>query len=690
MASITTLNPLFGNASALFPGGLSSITVDSAANASFLSNGSSFTVSVWVILNSYTRTECLVESSTTSSTNTGIDIHAVSNTRIIDFNVYNSSNTVNFPIKLVSLSAFPNDGKKHHIVASYNSTTRFAALYFDGVLNASQTVSSSAIWADTPTTNLTLGNVAGNVAGSDYLGWNGQVDEFAAWNTAIPSTELDPYPTEIGTVLGLPLAAFSTNVSDGYIPLSVQFSDQSSVISPTGYSWNFGDKNISTVQNPTNTYVVAGTYIVSETVTNASGSNTAYRSVLVNQYMHPIARFLAWSNSTDVPVTVYFTDTSGGYPVVWLWNFGDGNTSTQENPMHTYTTGGNFSVVMIASNPSGSSTSIQTTYVNITLPLSAMFQPWSGSIYQWYPSIVIYFQDQSTGLPTGWNWSFGDGNVSMDQNPKHEWQLPGTYTVTLNVTDGYSYSENSTVIQVKESETNFTATPTTGGIPFETSFTDLSTGIPTSWLWDFGDGNSTDNTLQDPVHLYTVSGVYNVSLSIVNVNGSSTLMRENYVTAIDYPKANFTASPVSGRVPLKVAFHDTSYGIPTSWDWNFGDGIIDSNLQNPVYIYTSKGVYSVTLTATNSLGSNTTVISKYIIALPSTTITNDYSLIYPVMLLVESLPTIIGIGMLLYYVRMPKKEPIILYAGLIVFLTGVILIISMLTVIPMIGGVLGQ
>jgi len=155
----------------------------------------------------------------------------------------------------------------------------------------------------------------------------------------------------------------------------------------------------------------------------------------------------------------------------------------------------------------------------------------------------------------------------------------------------------------------FSASPTSGKTPLNVKFTDTSTGSPTSWFWNFGDGSK--SFLQNPVHKYSKAGTYTVSLTVKNAAGRNTITKSKYITVTTKPVAAFSASPTSGRVPLKVKFTDKSTGIPTKWKWDFGDGT-KSFLQNPTHKYSKAGEYTVTLKVTNAAGINTATKSKYI------------------------------------------------------------------------------
>lgn len=161
-------------------------------------------------------------------------------------------------------------------------------------------------------------------------------------------------------------------------------------------------------------------------------------------------------------------------------------------------------------------------------------------------------------------------------------------------------NQNSTV------SANFQASPSSGVAPLSVQFNDLSTGSPTAWEWNFGDG--TTSTFQSPSHTYYGVGTYTVSLTVTDVFGSTTT-KSNYITVTSVtptilPVAAFSASAVSGNAPLTVTFTDKSTGSPTSWIWDFGDGTT-YNIPNPPHIYTQAGNYTVKLTVSNTFGSNT-------------------------------------------------------------------------------------
>ncbi|MCG7854612.1 MAG: PKD domain-containing protein [Methanoregulaceae archaeon] len=155
----------------------------------------------------------------------------------------------------------------------------------------------------------------------------------------------------------------------------------------------------------------------------------------------------------------------------------------------------------------------------------------------------------------------------------------------------------------------FQAAPRSGETPLTVRFTDLSTGSPVSWLWNFGDGGT--STDENPIHDFSMPGIYTVTLTVTNAYGSSSKTEAAYIAAGMLPTAQFTGVPREGQVPLSVQFSDLSTGSPERWAWNFGDGT-GSVEKNPTHLYLEQGDYTVALTVTNSYGSNTRIQTAYI------------------------------------------------------------------------------
>ncbi|HET8685234.1 MAG TPA: PKD domain-containing protein, partial [Methanosarcina sp.] len=149
----------------------------------------------------------------------------------------------------------------------------------------------------------------------------------------------------------------------------------------------------------------------------------------------------------------------------------------------------------------------------------------------------------------------------------------------------------------------FTANRTYGAAPLVVRFTDLSTGgVPTSWTWDFGDGNDSKHAM-NATHTFTMPRNYTISLIAGNDEGNSKVMKPNYIVVTNpFPVANFSSNVTHGYPSLSTQFTDLSQNA-NGWNWDFGDGS-NSTQRSPVHEYTDSGIYSVNLTATNENGTD--------------------------------------------------------------------------------------
>ncbi len=424
----------------------------------------------------------------------------------------------------------------------------------------------------------------------------------------------------ITVIVPPPVANFTANTTSGTMPLKVQFTDLSTG-SPTSWSWDFQNDGStdSTVQNPVFTYPAAGTYTVNLTATNAGGSDEEIKNNYITVNIPPpVANFTANTTSGTMPLTVQFTDLSTGTPTSWAWDFqNDGSTdSTAQNPMFTYPAAGTYTVNLTATNTGGSDAEVKTNFITVNIPPPVA--NFTGNTTSGYAPLTVQFTDLSTGSPTSWAWDFNnDGTVDKtDQNPVITFPA-GTYTVKLTATNtGGSDVEiktNYITVTVAPPVADFTANKTSGTAPLTVQFTDLSTGSPTSWAWDFNNDGTVDKTEQNPKITFP-AGTYTVKLTVINAGGSDSEIKTNYITVtIPPPVANFTANKTSGTAPLTVQFTDLSTGSPTSWAWDFqNDGSTDNTVQNPVFTYLEAGTYTVNLTATNAGGSDAEIKTNYI------------------------------------------------------------------------------
>ena len=457
-----------------------------------------------------------------------------------------------------------------------------------------------------------------------------------------------------------PTADFSATPTSGFGALTVDFTNASSdginksKISIIDFAWNFGDGGSSSEMNPQHIYGVVSaptTYTVTLIATTPFGVSTATKENYISvSEPAPVASFSGTPLSGFGPLTTDFTDSSEGSPTAWAWSFGDGGSSSDQNPQHVYGTVSaptSYTVRLIVTSPFGESTSEQVNYVSVTEP--APTAEFSGTPTSGFGALTVNFTNASLGVtdvdksrtapppppttPT-WVWSFGDGGSSNSLNPQHIYGVvsaPTTYTVRLIVTTpfGVSTATKENYISVSEPApvASFSGTPLSGFGPLTTDFTDSSEGSPTAWAWSFGDGGSSSD--QNPQHVYGTVAVptsYTVQLIVTSPFGESTSVQENYVSISQAgPVAEFSGTPTSGYGELTVDFTNESIYGPdkkklvdvapsVTWAWEFGDGGTSTDM-DPQHIYgvvSAPTTYTVTLIATTPFGISTVTKENYI------------------------------------------------------------------------------
>lgn len=401
-----------------------------------------------------------------------------------------------------------------------------------------------------------------------------------------------------------PVASILNLTQEGCAPFEWTFtSSVQTADSVASYLWDFGDGNTSTEENPTHVFD-AGNYNIKLIVTTANGCTD---TVVVNNGIKvgslSDVGFFADPVDACAQISISFTDTTSTPVDRWLWDFGDGNTSTQQNPDHTYSDTGYFNIQLIVWNNGCQDTLTKTNYIHIKPPIASFLARYDCST-----PYLRTFTDYSIGADE-WYWDFGDGNTSTDQNTVHTYSSPGTYTVTLTVTNhetGCDYVSTQTV-RVIDELADFTASQTE--ICRYTTVNFATVGLNniniSSYNWNFGDGTSGSGAT--PSHTYTQSGLYDVRLIIKDRNGcSDTAFKSQYIT-VNGPTAGFTVSPTTTCLLSDVTFTDTSHsdGIHPieTWSWNYGDGQTETLNSGPfAHHYIQGGIYSITLTVTDNLG----------------------------------------------------------------------------------------
>ncbi|MDD4249590.1 MAG: PKD domain-containing protein, partial [Methanosarcina sp.] len=359
-----------------------------------------------------------------------------------------------------------------------------------------------------------------------------------------------------------PVPDFSANVTDGTFPLSVQFTDESQYAESV--EWNFGDGSSSTGLNPIHTYSEAGLYTVSLTATGNGTSVTKTIDRYINVAIPPVPAFSANITEGLYPLTVQFTDESQ-YAETLKWNFGDGDSSNELNPIHTYSAAGLYSVSLTATGNETSVTKTVKNYVNVTL---LPIPDFGASVTTGPYPLTVQFMDNSSYAESV-EWDFGDGGGSNERNPVHIYEERGLYTVTLGAS-GNGTTVNKTVedfinvtIQPFLPAANFSASLMTGPAPLTVRFTDESYNA-VSREWDVDGDGQVDYTEESPVHTYVTPGSYNVSLYVSNAYGNNTRVVEGCINVLAHPV-------ISKRTLSKASVYPgeeftANLSIESAWD----------------------------------------------------------------------------------------------------------------------------
>ncbi len=435
------------------------------------------------------------------------------------------------------------------------------------------------------------------------------------------------------TVFSEPTAGFTTTTALPYVGGATGFdasasSDSDPGVTITSYAWNFGDGVTATTSSPTttHTFVQPGTYTVTLTVTNSVGlTNTTTNTVTINP--------LPSSVFTPTPTTplvgqVVSLDGSGsvaasGSIVNYKWTFGDNSSpvsGSSATTTHSYTQAGVYTVSLTVTQTNGL-TRTSSQQLTVGAPPSASFTVTTTNPVQGYPVNLdaSASSDSDTGVSiASYSWNFGDGTTQTSATPTigHTFSQPGTYTVTLTVTNTIGLtSMQAQPVSVDELPSSvFTMSPAVPPVGQAVSFDGSGSVDPdgsiVNYSWNFGDDSAVESgPSAATTHAYTAPGNYTVALTVTDSDGHTRTSSQS-LTVGSPPSAAFQVTspsdPVQGS-PVNFdasASSDPDSGVSVStYNWNFGDGTTQTSAAPTVsHTYSQPGAYTVTLTVTNSLG----------------------------------------------------------------------------------------
>ncbi|HEX2617868.1 MAG TPA: PKD domain-containing protein, partial [Flavobacteriales bacterium] len=400
---------------------------------------------------------------------------------------------------------------------------------------------------------------------------------------------------------------------------AAQFSDLTAT--PPGnpvqqWLWDFGDGATDTVQAPTHLYASAGIYTVTLTVTTPYCSGTGTRNVTVEA--KPIAGFTAGPVIGCSPLNVGFTNSSTG-AVNYLWLFGDGGSSTEESPVHTYVNFGTAdsirTVTLIASTAFGCSDTARSV-VTVSPGVHAAF---TNDAIPGCAPLTVHFTNTGSGA-NQFHWDFGDGATSTAVSPTHVYVnntfVLQTVTITLVATApaGCVDSTHQTILVYPAPNFSFVAQPDSGCTPLAVTFPSVVGAV--DYQWDFGDGSTGSGPTPTHTYLNTTTATIDVPITLVASNAfgcADTAFA--HVLVFPAPTAAFTLDEVNGCHPLTATMTNSSQGAQT-YHWDYGDGSGSDTLLTAHthtwsnFIGPAPTTYPITLTATTLHGCTATATGQ--------------------------------------------------------------------------------
>ncbi|MEO9005476.1 MAG: PKD domain-containing protein [Ginsengibacter sp.] len=429
-----------------------------------------------------------------------------------------------------------------------------------------------------------------------------------------------------------PIVSLNSLPQKGCAPLTHRFTASiNSVDTIVKYKWDFGDGNFSNDISPTHIYTIPGRYTVSLTFISSSGCIDSVKKengILVGSKPQPNFSVIPLNACADKNIN--FSDETLGNPDEWLWSFGDGSSSSAQNPVHQYNDTGYFTIRLIATNNGCSDTIIVPEKVHISPPVAGFNYTQTCD----KPGIII-FKDNSIGADLR-IWDFGDGSTSTEVSPVHEYIKSGIYKVKLTVTNqttGCSKTKTSEMRVIREVADFVLSSPVTcRNSPVNFTASNSTAANISLYTWKFGDGSSISNSSKSVSHQYSKASAFDITLIIKDINGCPDTIIKPLAVKVDGPTAVFNSS-VPGICLNSIAnFIDSSVSDGEhpiqQWQWNWGDGTSQIFTTPPYnHTYSSPGTYTVSLKVTDTKGctdlqskSKTIVVSKPVAAFTADTL----------------------------------------------------------------------
>jgi gliding motility-associated-like protein len=397
---------------------------------------------------------------------------------------------------------------------------------------------------------------------------------------------------------------FTASQISGCSPMAVSFTNLTSGAS--SYDWDFGDGSSHvTTYNAAHSYTT-GTYTVVLTAYTSSGSST--KSITLHVYDTPSVYFRA-DTAVCVCNIVHFYDSTNlkvTGTAKYLWNFGNGDTSADQNPTYIYCTAGTYTTAHTVWNSAGCKSGLSKPYyIHVYKhPDSVDFSSANATICGLSGTVSFTSHIVGGTSPYTYDWDWGDGSShGTGSNPSHSYTSSTyrTFTVTLIVTSRVGCKDTvikNDFVTLTHVSASFTLSSSTICQNDYVTVANTSTPAFTSTLYKWGDMTSSNT---DPTyHGYSAAGTYTITL--VTQNGDCEDSTTKSVIVNPVPIVKFGATPLKPcPAPATITFTDSTTGVSTR-TWVFGDGSSRGSGASPTHTYTSNGFYDVTLICTNSYG----------------------------------------------------------------------------------------
>ena len=410
------------------------------------------------------------------------------------------------------------------------------------------------------------------------------------------------------------------------------------------YDWDFGDTMVGTGMNTTHTYALAGTYMVTLTVTDDTGAtNMATTNITINvtpANEAPVAMIIAPpAAATGMAVTF---DASGstdidGTIISYDWDFGDTLTGTGVSATHSYAMAGTFTVTLTVTDDTGATNSVMTDIivtdaappVNIP-PVAMITAPATAAIGM----AVTFDASASTDLDgtiTSYDWDFGDTLTGTGVSATHSYAMAGTFTVTLTVTDDTGATNSAmTDIIVTDAAPPGNAPPVAMmitppvaaigmAVTFDASGSTDPDGTIASYDWDFGDAIT--GTGVSTTHTYMTAGTFTITLTVTDDAGATNSVMADITVMAAAPPGNIPpmaviTAPPAAAIGMEVIFDASTSTDPdgtiVSYDWDFGDTMVSTGVST-THTYATEGTFTITLTVTDDAGATNSTMTDIII-----------------------------------------------------------------------------